>query len=66
MPFYSNTESRTAPAGYEPARVLEGGKVIGPRCCGEPMADDGGCADGCCDDYRCAACGHSVRVEWLD
>ena len=66
MPMFSNTEIATAPAGYEPAQVLEGGKVRGPRCCGAAMADAGECSAGCCDDYRCASCGYRVRIEWPD
>lgn len=66
MAFFSNKERREAPPGYEPARVMDDGSVRGPKCCGQPMADDGGCSDGCCDDYRCEACGHRVRIEWPD
>ena len=66
MPFFSNKEIKTRPAGYAPAKVLDGGSVQGPRCCGVPMADDGGCSEGCCDDYRCTACGYTVRIEWPD
>lgn len=66
MPFYSNKEAKTAPSNYEPARVLEGRSTQGPRCCGIPMDDDGGCSEGCCDDYRCSRCGHTVRIEWPD
>lgn len=50
----------------EPAQVLEGGHVRGPRCCGAPMKDAGGCSEGCCDDYRCTVCGYKVRIEWPD
>ena len=66
MPFFSNSEAKSAPSGYEPAQILEGGNVRGPRCCGVAMADDGGCSEGCCDDYRCETCGHTVRIEWPD
>ena len=66
MPYYSNKEIKSAPAGYQPAKTLPNGYVQGPRCCGRPMNADGGCAAGCCDDYRCASCGHTVRVEWPD
>lgn len=37
-----------------------------PECCGEKMQDDGGCAEGCCDDFKCSKCGKQVRVEWPD
>lgn len=66
MPIFSNKERSTAPEGYRPAQVLENGHVKGPECCGQSMADDGGCSDGCCDDYRCSICGHTVRIEWPD
>lgn len=66
MPFFSNTETRTAPTGYEPANVNSDGSLTGPRCCGQPMSDDGGCSAGCCDDYKCDICGHKVRIEWPD
>lgn len=66
MPYFSNKEIRAAPEGYRPAQVFANGHVRGPECCGKPMEDDGGCSEGCCDDYRCAICGHEVRVEWPD
>lgn len=65
MPFFSNKEISTAPDGYEPANVFDG-NVIGPKCCGQAMADDGGCSEGCCDDFRCLICGYEVRIEWPD
>lgn len=66
MTFFSNAEIRTAPKKYEPAKVNADGSVSGPRCCGQEMLDDGGCSDGCCDDYKCSACGHTIRIEWPD
>jgi hypothetical protein len=27
---------------------------------------DGGCSEGCCDDYVCPDCGTEFRVEWAD
>ena len=42
------------------------GTVSGPTCCGQPMKDDGGCSEGCCDDYTCEVCGKSIRVGWPD
>lgn len=51
---------------YEPAQMHADGSVSGPSCCGQKMIDDGGCSDGCCDDYRCLICGRSERVEWPD
>lgn len=68
MPFYSNKEINEAPPGYVPARLGDkpSDPIIGPQCCGEPMADDGGCSAGCCDDYKCQKCGHRVRIEWPD
>jgi hypothetical protein len=26
----------------------------------------GDCGDGCCDDFRCPACGAEWRCEWAD
>lgn len=46
--------------------VNEDGSVNTPQCCGKPMADDGGCSEGCCDDFKCSACGKRLRVEWPD
>ncbi|RTM07442.1 MAG: hypothetical protein EKK31_11830 [Hyphomicrobiales bacterium] len=66
MPYFSNEEIKSRTSSYEPAQILENGSVRGPRCCGAPMADDGGCSEGCCDDYRCETCGHTVRIEWPD
>lgn len=66
MTFFSNKEIREAPEGYFPARVGDVGHIIGPRCCGIPMADVGGCSEGCCDDYQCSICGYKVRIEWPD
>jgi transposase-like protein len=37
-----------------------------PRCREESVVDDGRCRDGCCDDYRCTACGYTFRVELPD
>ncbi len=65
MPFFSNSEIKSAPPSYEPAAVIDG-KCVGPKCCGEKMVDDGGCLEGCCDDYKCLKCGHTVRIEWPD
>ena len=66
MPAFSNAEIKTAPAGYEPAKINADGTCSAPRCCGHDMADDGGCYQGCCDDYKCETCGHTVRIEWPD
>ncbi|MCP4410064.1 MAG: hypothetical protein GY807_20435 [Gammaproteobacteria bacterium] len=66
MAYFSNKEIREAPPQYEPARLLENGNVTGPRCCGQKMARDGGCGQGCCSDYKCPECGHTVRIEWPD
>ena len=66
MPFYSNKEIREAPPQYVPARVNDDGSVSGPQCCGQKMTDNGGCSQGCCDDYKCKKCGHTVRIEWPD
>lgn len=66
MPYTSNREIREAPPGYEPAKILQSGMVQGPRCCGDWMQNVGECSSGCCDDYKCATCGHSVRIEWPD
>lgn len=66
MPYYSNAEIKSAPKDYVPAQINSDGTVTGPRCCGEKMADDGGCSSGCCDDYKCSKCGHTVRIEWPD
>jgi hypothetical protein len=55
------------PPSFEPAWVdHETGACGAPRCCGQPMADDGDCGMGCCDDYRCEKCGYRCRVEWPD
>jgi len=66
MPYYSNAEIKGAPPTYEPASENVDGSVTGPKCCGEAMQDDGGCSSGCCDDYKCAKCGYTVRIEWPD
>lgn len=52
--------------GRWPAQINKDGTVSGPGCCGVKMVDDGGCAEGCCDDYRCTVCGKTIRVEWPD
>ena len=64
MPFYSNDEIKKAPEKYVPARINTDGSVVGPSCCDQRMRDDGGCSEGCCDDYKCAICGYCVRIEW--
>lgn len=42
------------------------GSVSAPKCCGVSMRDDGGCSDGCCDDYKCGVCGKRIRIAWPD
>lgn len=42
------------------------GSVSAPTCCGQTMVEAGGCGQGCCDDYRCAICGETIRIEWPD
>lgn len=66
MPYLSNEEIKTATESYKPAQIHSDGSVSGPQCCGVRMASDGGCSEGCCDDYRCTTCGHTVRIEWPD
>lgn len=66
MPFYSNSEIRNAPKGYKPAYINEEGICMSPICCSQEMKDDGGCSEGCCDDYKCETCGYEVRIEWPD
>jgi hypothetical protein len=40
------------------------------RCCPamtpQTLRETGTCADGCCTDYRCTACGATFRYEWPD
>lgn len=31
--------------------------------CHPESDDDGGCSEGCCDDYRCRVCGKRYRIE---
>jgi hypothetical protein len=64
--MYSNKEIREAPPGYVSAGIQPDGTVTGPQCCGEKMTCTGGCSAGCCDDYECQTCGHTVRIEWPD
>lgn len=66
MPYLSNREIKTAPDGYVPASETSEGVCLPPQCCGGYMADDGGCSEGCCDDYKCLTCGYRVRIEWPD
>lgn len=44
----------------------EDGSVSAPKCCGVRMADDGGCSEGCCDDFKCTVCGKTLRIAWPD
>jgi len=46
--------------------TCDDGSVRAPVCCGQSMKKDGGCAEGCCDDYRCEICNKKVRVEWAE
>lgn len=46
--------------------INQDGSVGGPVCCGAKMADDGGCSEGCCDDFKCEICCKRIRVEWPD
>lgn len=58
--------NKVKPTDFVHAQINEDGTVSGPKCCGKPMADDGGCSEGCCDDYKCKVCGYTVRIEWPD
>lgn len=40
------------------------GIVTAPVCCGQPMADNGECAEGCCDKFKCGACGKRITLEY--
>lgn len=40
------------------------GIVSAPICCGVEMEDDGGCSEGCCDDFKCKVCGKRIRLEY--
>lgn len=42
-------------------RPLPKGRYVHPNA-----VDDGGCSEGCCDDYKCPDCGTSWRVEAPD
>lgn len=42
------------------------GIVRAPMCCGQEMADDGECSEGCCDDWKCLKCGRRLRTEAPD
>jgi hypothetical protein len=42
------------------------GSVRSPVCCGVKMQDDGGCSEGCCDDFKCTLCGDRLRISWPD
>lgn len=42
------------------------GTMRAPMCCGQKMKDDGGCGDGCCDDWKCSVCGRRIRTEAPD
>ena len=37
-----------------------------PKCGVGNLKDNGGCSEGCCDDYKCEACGYTFRVECPD
>lgn len=60
------TAKKERPEGFRNARIEAGGICHGPECCGQKMADDGDCGQGCCDDYKCEKCGYTTRVEWPD
>jgi len=61
-----NDLSSTESAMLGVALTQPDGTVKGPTCCGQPMQDDGGCSEGCCDDYKCGICGKRIRIEWPD
>lgn len=44
------------------------GVMYAPKCkkCGEEMKGDGGCSEGCCDDWLCPKCGYRFRSEAPD
>lgn len=46
--------------------VAERPLPVGPRYVHPNAITVGGCAEGCCDDYRCPDCGTEFRVEAPD
>ena len=44
----------------------DNGNMHSPMCCGKKMDSDGGCSDGCCDDWKCKVCGRRLRTEAPD
>ena len=51
---------------FAPDVYSANGTFRGPMCCGVRMKDDGGCSEGCCDDWLCQVCGKEVRTEAPD
>lgn len=45
---------------------VNNGVVSTPVCCGQKMKDDGGCSEGCCDDFKCEICNKRIRLEYGD
>ena len=37
-----------------------------PKCGSRSLKDNGGCKEGCCDDYVCNDCELHFRIEWPD
>ena len=46
--------------------VCDNGHISAPWCCAQRMIDDGNCAWGHNDDYRCKKCGRRVRIPLTD
>lgn len=52
---------------FAPGVYHANGTVHAPRCsCGTQMVGDGGCNEGCCDDWKCPGCGKLIRTEAPD
>jgi transposase-like protein len=51
---------------YQDSNVYAADEAVCPKCGSRELKDNGGCAEGCCDDYVCKSCGYAFRIEWPD
>ena len=49
-----------------PHKVLVDWSNVSPYTLPDNIVRDGGCSEGCCDDFKCTLCDYTFRIECPD